>query len=425
MLNIYNHNDALIYIKNKLNLNICYKGHMFYKNLIKLYDLYPSIIKTIIDKIPKLTYYKDYFRILEESKNEELNNYIFNILLKTIKKDIYNYNNNLEISNLAKWLPRKNSYFDKKFNFVNKFSKLLFKTEENKKVNLIYCVKQYRLLVSKLTKKLNPIEINLCSKNYSNITQNSLTYKNFIKYNYTLSKKINFDYYTVFKKYLLNCNIQKLISIILKIYNVNNNKKYYYEHLSSIINDIWKNNFNQYLQDNININYNDTYLIIDFDPDMLNAKYIKNIFKLILFSLYTNKLIVINKNKPKLIKYNDDVFTIIDQIYSNINISNSININNINNVLNNDLPNNNLKPIIVTTKMDIHLKNNIINYKNTIINEKNYNNYMINKKLNINYINNNIVNYSETNINNYINNILFVCVYTFIIMYIYLLYASY
>ena len=100
--------------------------------------------------------------------------YIYSLIYRLINR--WKYGKNIILS---KWLPREKSSFDRKYDFVNIISHMLFPecNTKNRKKN-------YRLLVSQTCKKINTFESNLCAKSYDKIldvSENNLkTYKKVI-----------------------------------------------------------------------------------------------------------------------------------------------------------------------------------------------------------------------------------------------------
>ncbi len=138
------------------------KNTQIYLNLCKIYEIYPNTIHQILDNIPKLGYFKDYFFLLFFSKNENMNQYIYNIIVKTMTNDINNLASGKEISTLGKWLPREKSSINKQCNFIDKFNKMFFPEIKNK----IEARRQYRKLKACINEKLGTIETKICAKQY-------------------------------------------------------------------------------------------------------------------------------------------------------------------------------------------------------------------------------------------------------------------
>src|SRR5207245_2961042 len=108
--------------------------------------------------------YKDYFYILNFSKNTNLDDYIYNIIINQLKEYLKNIKCKKQISTLGKWLPREKSEINKKINFIDKFNSKFYPDFA------IYSArKRYRKLKSMLNKNLGTLEVNLCAKNYDKI----------------------------------------------------------------------------------------------------------------------------------------------------------------------------------------------------------------------------------------------------------------
>lgn len=329
-LNLEDKNQVRNYLIYKLSNNRLFKGNKFYTNLIKLYGVYPEIIIDIIDKLPELTYYKDYFRILYLSKNEELNQHIYQILLDQIKRDIENYNKNEPISTLAKWLPRKGREYDRKLNFVNKFGEMLFG-----KINRIQIFRKYQKTVANLTKVINPIEINLCSNQLSQVDLNKVTTKNYYTYKQKFMKhsELSEQLNEVKNLEINTMNYHQFILKVLWLSNLNDYKKKFYDHEIKIIEDIWENNFFKYTE-NLSYDVNNKYLILDLNTNMFNN--MKNdIIKISLLFLRVNDYVVINKKNPIIIK-RKSLFESLEEIIKNIGLSLILNMDNINNKVKNE-----------------------------------------------------------------------------------------
>lgn len=105
-----------------------------------------------------------------------------NIYVKQIKSDLIQYNKNEEISWCAKWLPREKS----RFRWIAMYIiKELFNvyTYDNNVMNNYF--KQYRQIVSKLNKKLETPEINICNQEWDKINFENKS-KDFYKKYHTL-----------------------------------------------------------------------------------------------------------------------------------------------------------------------------------------------------------------------------------------------
>lgn len=342
------------YLIYKLSNNKLFKGYSFYKNIAKLYDYYPKTIENIVANIPKFSYYKDYFRILNESKNENLNAYIYELLLTQIKLDIEKYNKNEPISTLAKWLPRKGREFDIKLNFVNKFVELLYQEPNGKKMNRIVMFRKYKKTVADLTRTLNPIEHNLCSKQYDKIDFENLTGKNHQTYNQKLKKEFGEGYLKYSIEQYNQLDFHQFTKKVLWLNNLNDHKKKLYNDEIKIIQDIWKNNFEKF--DNLNYNLSSKYLVVDFSSGLLNSMKLE-LVKFILLSINKNKFIIINKKRPVIIKTKENIFDTINSVYEKAGLALNISIKEIDNLVK-ESGFENKNYMIVTEKPYSNIKNN-------------------------------------------------------------------
>lgn len=355
-LNYNNKEEVKNYIIEKLSSNKLYKGNNFLKKLIALYNIYPKTITNIIDNIPKITYYKDYLRILNISKNDELNNYIYKLLLTQINQDIDNYSNGKSISTLAKWLPRKGREYDRKLNFVNTFGEKMFGN-----INRIKLFRKYKKTLSDLTRLINPIEIQFCARDYDSINVKNLTKKNNETYNNKLQKHENLknDNLTYVEQKINNMNYHQLISRILWLQNLNDQKKKTYQYEIEFMEKMWQTNFEKYIA-NTDYNLANKYLVLDMNSKMLNSQKLETI-KISLLSLFINKYIIINKKNPSIIEKKDSIFECIDNIITNCGLLKNINIDLIEEKIN-ELSLESKKYIILTEKS----YDDIINSKNDI-----------------------------------------------------------
>ena len=141
------------------------KDYKVYINLCIIYDTYPDTIKTILDNIPKLGYYKDYFYILMFSKNDSLTTYIYDIIITQLSNDLECLKLGKPISTLGKWLPREKSKINKRCNFIDTFNKRFFPDIKNK----FNARNKYRKLKTMINVTLGTIESKMCTKQYDTI----------------------------------------------------------------------------------------------------------------------------------------------------------------------------------------------------------------------------------------------------------------
>jgi hypothetical protein len=140
------------------------KDFELYINICKIYDKYPSTIEELLNNIPTLGYYKDYFYILMFSRNKALDKYILDIIIKQVNEDLQNIKDKRVISTLGKWLPRENCKINKKINFIDTFNQVFYPN-----VPQLTARKRYRKLKSMLNKEIGTIEAKMCTNQYQGI----------------------------------------------------------------------------------------------------------------------------------------------------------------------------------------------------------------------------------------------------------------
>lgn len=153
------------YLEHSFSKRKSKKSYKLYINICKIYDLYPKSITDILDNINTLGYYKDYFYIYMFSRNDNLSNYIMNLVIKQINSDLDNLKKKQDISTLGKWLPRENSKINKKSKFIDNFSNIMFPHS----IDIFNKRKKYRLLKTKLNTVLGTLESKMATKNFSDI----------------------------------------------------------------------------------------------------------------------------------------------------------------------------------------------------------------------------------------------------------------
>lgn len=314
--------------KNKL-----YKGNNFYKKFSELYIKYPKTILELLDRINEITYFNDYFNILYNSSNDELNMKIYKLIYTKLSHDIYNANNNIKISTLAKWMPRRiNIKTDRgilKNKFIEEFSMMMYPEIKNK----ITRIRKYHKVIKRLTKIINPIELNLCAKKHDEINLNKISDFNVRKYSKVMKYTISEKYKTYMTEKYTNMKTNTLIKTLYDILDKNKNDKYKME--IELINDIWKKTFES-------LEFNDNgYLLIDIDAELYsNNKY--NIISRMLIHLYQNNFYIMNGKNPKLLTRSDSLEKNINTFTENMKTSKDIDLNKIDKLLldNNIKPNN-------------------------------------------------------------------------------------
>lgn len=148
------------------------KDYKLYINICKIYNSYPNTIKDLLNNIPTLGYYKDYFYILMFSRNQNLDKIIYDIVIDQLNQDLGNLKNKKEISTLGKWLPRENSKINKQCNFIDKFNIQFFPHATDK----FNARRKYRKLKTMLNEKLGTLEAKMCTNRLSEINFNKVSY---------------------------------------------------------------------------------------------------------------------------------------------------------------------------------------------------------------------------------------------------------
>lgn len=201
------------------------KNRNVYINIFNIYQIYPDLIKDMLLNINNITYYKDYFYILQESTSETLNELIIDLIVTQLKQDIINMNNNKPISSLGKYLPADHSNINKATKCVPEIIKKLF----NKK----HDYRQYRKLKKRFNEYLGSVEPLLCTKQYDKIEFHKLNDQTIKKYRFIFMKKCP----EIFTKFIYD----KLSRFTLEELVTNANK---YD--ANIVNQVFNNNFDIY-----------------------------------------------------------------------------------------------------------------------------------------------------------------------------------
>lgn len=135
---------------------------VFYNIVEHLYStggVYKKMSLKIIDLISEFGYYKDYNNLYIQTSQQEIKDYIIEIYIRQLTKDI-NETDNSKLSLCGRWAPREHS----KYNVLAvQLANKLFNT--NPKHNM----KQYRQTLSKLNKKLNTVQTYMCQKHWADI----------------------------------------------------------------------------------------------------------------------------------------------------------------------------------------------------------------------------------------------------------------
>lgn len=280
-----------------------FKGKFFYQLLIKIFDKYPETCKQLIDQLPDVTNYKNYLYLLKFSDKENLNTYVYDRIVKQIKKDTMS----IHISDLARWLPREDSSYDKKLNFVAKIAPKLFPDN-----NLPAAKRKYRKMRVELTKKLNTIEPKLCTKDYDAINFEDLNRKTIKRYNNAFIRTPSLS--DRYRDYIyIKYRELPLLHLIQKI-RYNNTKKMN-EFEKGIISQVWNVNKKSI---NLPASFENKELLIDFSNELCKRENMCFVLLIALLYLDTNTKIIIHKNTPVNFASTMSIFEKIDLIMSNL-----------------------------------------------------------------------------------------------------------
>ncbi len=260
------------------------KDTKLYINICRIHEKYPDTIKELLDNIPKLGYYKDYFHILKHSaRNEDLTNYIFDLIVNQIKEDITNMEKKGRISTLGKYLPREKAKLNTKINFIDRFCGVMFPG-----LNQFTARRKYRKLKTEINNYLGTLESKLATQKYDEINFNKVSH-------YALNKNLTvINNHEVaadkLKEYMFNKfrtgSLTYFISCVLSN-----------EFSQEEINQVWE--YNRFLMDIPALNNElvaNSMCIIDLSKDTFSCKFEYFAIGLAMlvnqFSLLKNKVIV-------------------------------------------------------------------------------------------------------------------------------------
>ena len=271
------------------------KSFHFYKTLTNLYEHYPDTIQNLVISVPQWGYPKDYMLLLLASQNDELDKFVYNHIAKVLVRDNEKYNEGKSISSLAKWVPREKSSFDKKLNFVDKISKLLFPDTKDK----FKARTEYRKFASKLNKYMGTIEIYLCSKEYDkidfkNISPSSLRrYFNTFINNETTREKLREHLQTKYAK-------QSLIGLV---HMTLNNQITSFE--KEVIDEVWKVQKDYLIESTkseLAFDIKDFDVVIDMSKSIYDNGFLKTVINVCILVISCGNKIIINAYKPFVLK---------------------------------------------------------------------------------------------------------------------------
>lgn len=229
---------------------------------------YPELLINNLNIIPKYGRWDDLYSLFDTPLEKD----IISLFKYQIQEDLLSKNP----STLGKWLKSENA--------SSKESRVLgLKT----RVLLDYTPKEYRKLLSTLRRKLNLIEVNLSSKEYSKIDYEKISKLSLNKYKKALYRNDNENYTIYCSKNIKGSNLypNKIIHYILnknKLKNINNN-------LEKLI-------FNITIKESKSIE--DTFIINGLDQNQSDE-----VFSILIFSILLYKKINLNAFKNYYISY--------------------------------------------------------------------------------------------------------------------------
>lgn len=154
-----------------------------------LYEYFPKTLELLVSKLPEYGYWRDLSEILLDisvdlKKYGQLKTIILNTFVEQLRIDWDNYelwekdkseaikegkqfNRVLNISILAKWIPKENGQYDKRIKVAKELAKILFPNEFKVKFNI--AMAKYRNIVVKLNAAINTTETLMCERKFSQI----------------------------------------------------------------------------------------------------------------------------------------------------------------------------------------------------------------------------------------------------------------
>lgn len=142
--------------------------------LCELFIHFPETTLAIIHLIPEYGYWKDYNLFIADCDNNPKYNKLVDKIYNIMYQQIMDDNNTLDkqkqsdkkldISLLAKWIPKEGRSMDRKYGITNRLAQLAFPEIYNK--NKSTALKKWRMIVSRLNKTINTVEILMSSGDF-------------------------------------------------------------------------------------------------------------------------------------------------------------------------------------------------------------------------------------------------------------------
>ena len=293
-----------------------------YLQMEKDYKLKPELVRKRLYNIK--TYHKHYLHLLNLCKHERLKDDIYNMIIEKLNIDVNKYNHKKPISTLAKWLPRENTSFDKKLNFVE-----IITTKMYPHLPRGLAFKTYRKLLVKLCKKLNITETILSQKKYEDIDFKKVpllsmrsNMRTFLKNDITREKleKYLLDKYIKFKD-------KKFIEMLLSHDTHPKEKEYLIKAFAIKKREILKNNsFLHFSQGKFVIP------VIDLSKESFESEMVYKYLIIILIVLQSSNKFIVNSKNPEILNIHPkmSIFKKTETIINMMNNCDIVDVNKIN-----------------------------------------------------------------------------------------------
>lgn len=276
------------------------------KTKIKYYrDIYYSTKKhalmRFLEDLTKYGSVQGYFYFLMVSNDKDIDNHIYEILCKKLRQDIESCAYGKKITDLCKWLPRENRYWDTRLKFVNNFVTKFFPTI----TRLDTAKKEYRSICTTLNNYNKTLEVLLSNHEAEKVEYEKLTQNQINKYFYNFTKNDGVR----FKDFLIKKHTDNnIIETILREKKIVDGEK-------EIINDLWKLQIYPSLENNKERLNNP--IVINLTPKMFeNRKEI--IYEIIISSIMKKNPVYINNTEVKA-EYKDNIFDFVKDITKFVN----------------------------------------------------------------------------------------------------------